>query len=127
MTLDITSLYTNIPHDGGLEALNFYLQQRDSTLNPPNCFITDLARFVMKYNYFSFENDFYLQVSGTSMGTICAPNYANLFVVFFEKEFVFNSVKNRYMQKIINGTDTLTTFSVYFLETQMNLLILLLY
>lgn len=26
LTLGITSLYTNIPHEGGLEALNFYLR-----------------------------------------------------------------------------------------------------
>ncbi len=101
LTLDITSLYTNIPHEGGLEALSFYLQDRESTLNPPNSFIIDLATFVMKYNYFSFENDFYLQVSGTSMGTICAPNYANLFVGFFEKNFIFNPVKNTHISKIV--------------------------
>ncbi len=55
----------------------------------------------MKYNYFSFQNDFYLQVSGTSMGTICAPNYANLFVGLLEKNFIFNPDKNTHWHKII--------------------------
>lgn len=90
ITMDITSLYTNIPHNGGLEALSFYLQDDSDSSTPPNQLILDLTEFIMKYNYFRFENDFYLQISGTSMGTICAPNYANLFVGFFEKKFVFN-------------------------------------
>lgn len=101
LTLDITSLYTNIPHDGGLEALAFYLQDRSHISHHPNQLIIDLAEFVMKFNFFTFERDFYLQVSGTSMGTVCAPNYANLYVGLFENKFVFNSNHNKYHSNII--------------------------
>lgn len=31
-------------------------------------------------NYFNFDKTFYQQISGTSMGTICTPNYANLYM-----------------------------------------------
>ncbi|KAJ0050344.1 hypothetical protein NL108_017792 [Boleophthalmus pectinirostris] len=55
----------------------------------------------MKYNYFTFENDFYLQISGTNMGTVCAPNSANLYVGLFENKFVFNSAHNQYLSSII--------------------------
>lgn len=80
LTLDVTSLYTNIPHEEGIQAMNFYLQNRTETEKPPNEFISALTVFVMKYNFFRFENDFYQQILGTSMGTICAPNYANLYM-----------------------------------------------
>ena len=101
LTLDVTSLYTNIPHSEGLEALNHFLLNRDQTINPPNKFIADLATFVMEYNYFCFDGDFYLQTSGVSMGTICAPNYANLFMGYFENNFVFNPEMNVYLPRIL--------------------------
>lgn len=101
LTLDVTSLYTNIPHEGGLEALKFFLQNRDNTVNPPNDFILDLAGLVMRHNYFVFDRDFYLQTSGTSMGSICAPNYANLYMGFFEHCFVNNPDKNRHLNRIL--------------------------
>ena len=33
-TFDVESLYTNIPHTGGLQVLQNFLQQRDSILAP---------------------------------------------------------------------------------------------
>lgn len=100
VTLDIASLYTNIPHESGLEALDFYLKDRESGATPPSEFLIDLAAFVMRKNYFMFNGDFYLQVSGTSMGSICAPNYANLFVGFFERNFVMNMEKNTHLPRV---------------------------
>lgn len=101
VTLDIASLYTNIPHEGGLDALKFYLSEREDTATPPSELLWELTALVMKKNYFMFHGDFYLQVSGTSMGSICAPNYANLFVGFFEANFVMNPEKNTHLSKII--------------------------
>ena len=102
VTLDVTSLYTNIPHDGGLEALKFFLLHRDDSETPPNDFIIELTNLVMKYNYFKFDNEFYLQTSGTSMGSICAPNYANLYMGYFEHTFVSNPDVNGHFNKILN-------------------------
>ena len=101
LTLDVTSLYTNIAHEAGLDALKFYLSQRDQTVKPPNQFIIDLASYVLKYNYFSFDNEFFLQVSGTSMGSIFAPNFANLFMGHFEENCVYNTEKNVFKENII--------------------------
>lgn len=46
------------------------------------------------------DKKFYLQVPGTSMGSIVAPNHANLFVGYFEKNYVFKSTVNIYQSKI---------------------------
>lgn len=61
LTLDISSLYTNITHEKGLNALRYYLAERDKALFPPSYFLVEMASYVLKYNYFSFDNDFYLQ------------------------------------------------------------------
>lgn len=106
LSLDISSLYTCIPHDGGLEALGFYLQDRTHISLHPNQLIIDLAEFVMKNNFFTFERDFYLQVSGTSMGTVCAPNYANLYLGYFENKFVLILHIINITRTLSNGSDT---------------------
>lgn len=99
VTLDVESLYTNISHDRGLDALGFYLQDRTDL--PPSHFIVELASMVLKLNYFSFIGEFYLQLKGTSMGSTFAPDYANLYVGFFEQKYVFNREMNPFSQKIL--------------------------
>ena len=42
------------------------------------------ANFVLKDNTLTFDSEFYLQVKGTAMDTIFAPNYANLTVGYHE-------------------------------------------
>ncbi len=51
---------------------------------PPSEFLIEMASYVLKYNYFNFDKDFFLQISGTAMGSIFAPNYANLFIGYNE-------------------------------------------
>lgn len=46
VTLGVQSLYTNIPHERGTEALGFYLQ--DGTDSPPSEFIGELASLGLK-------------------------------------------------------------------------------
>ena len=78
-TADVTSLYTNIPHDDGVHACRVALDSNDSK-NFPTSFITGLLRLVLTKNHFHFNGDFYTQISGCSMGTKLAPSYANLFM-----------------------------------------------
>lgn len=78
VSLDVQSLYTSIPHDVGLGAIQSFLYQ-DPMLNPRQAsFIVEATSFCLTYNYFKFENDFFLQVNGTAMRANFAPSYANL-------------------------------------------------
>lgn len=86
-SMDVTSLYTNIPHDAGLAALEYYLQTNQV---PHADFLLSLANEVLKKNYFMFQNRFFLQTQGTAMGSPMAPNYANLFMGKFEHDFIYN-------------------------------------
>lgn len=56
LTLDIASLYTNISHVRGLNALRHYLSARCDVI-PPSELLVDMASYVLKYNYFSFDKD----------------------------------------------------------------------
>ena len=82
-TLDVSSLYTNIPNNEGILAVAAKLRQ-DPTKGPIANFILDLLKLVLHSMNFNFNGDHYLQTGGTAMGTSLAPNYANLFMDRFE-------------------------------------------
>ena len=82
MTLDVKSLYTNIPNDEGIEAANFYL--RSSEHRDLSQAIAAFLTLILTLNNFQFNDENYIQLNGASMGTKCAPSYANLFMGYFE-------------------------------------------
>jgi hypothetical protein len=86
MTADIVSLYPSIPHEFGLKATNFMLRklchEHAMTLDIP--FIMELLSFVLKSNYFSYNDLVYHQDFGTAMGTPLAVAYADLTVAYIE-------------------------------------------
>ena len=57
--------------------------------NPTNISICELLRLVLTCNNFQFNNEHYLQVGGTAMGTKVAPSFANIFMGWFEDTFVY--------------------------------------
>ena len=90
--LDVSSLYTNIPHDEGLAVIDSLLTGRDEF--PSNDYIRKFLNMVLKYNCFRFNEEFYLQINGTAMGTHVAPTYAIIFMNDFENKYVYSSQYN---------------------------------
>ena len=89
-TLDITSLYKNIPHNEGTQAIKEFLAiHRDTNVLPHNSYITELLKVVLTNNYFDFNCKHYHQKSETAMGTKLAPSYVNLFMTKFEQIHVY--------------------------------------
>ena len=82
-TLDVTSLYTNIPNQEGIVAVADKLRS-DPKKQGIAKYILDLLKLVLHNMYFQFNGDHYIQIGGTAMGTALAPNYANLFMDKFE-------------------------------------------
>ena len=78
--LDVSSLYTNIPHKEGIEAcrkgLNSSGHLSRSRLKTES--ICDLMRMILTMNNFEFDNNHFIQLHGTAMGTRMATAYANL-------------------------------------------------
>ena len=83
----MTALYTNIPHQDGInKVLNF--MRKNGASQQELEIVEHLLNHILKKNYFQFDNKTYLQISGTAMGTRCAPNYAIIFMAKLEEEFL---------------------------------------
>ena len=89
-TLDITSLYTNIPHNEGIQSIKEMLAiHKPPKSLPQKSYIIELLEVILTNNHFEFNGKHYHQVSGTAMGTKLAPSYANLFMAKFEEKYVY--------------------------------------
>ena len=95
-TMDIVSLYSNIPHDLGITAITYWINMlpQSHARFPPE-FILTCLEIVLKNNIFCFNNLFYKQVKGTAMGTKCAPYYATLTLGYLEKVVIAPIIESR--------------------------------
>ena len=84
VSMDVTSLYTNIPHNDGIEACREAWDQR-AVKEPPTECLVQLLTLVLKHSNFTFNGEHFLQINGTAMGTKMAPSYANIFMGKLEK------------------------------------------
>ena len=92
-SIDIKSFYTNILVREGIEAFRKTLEET-SNLSIPVDYLIKLLKLVMESNIFTFDNEFWIQLIGTSMGTRVAPTYANLFMGKLEKQLLQNCPEN---------------------------------
>lgn len=60
VTLDVSSLYTNIPHNEGIEACQRALQTCPSPA-PPTTYLTRMIELILKLNNFSFNDEHYFR------------------------------------------------------------------
>lgn len=82
-SFDVDQLYTNLPNELGLEAVEKTFQREP---RPIHKHILKLLRMLLENNDFEFNNKHYLQVHGTSMGACFAPNYANISLAYWEEQ-----------------------------------------
>ena len=108
-TMDITSLYTVIPNNEGLQALKYFFNQRP--IKKPS----SETLLVLTLNCFSFGGNYYKQINGVTMGTKMGPSYAgnvNLFVGFIENKFFSNyhgpkpDLYKRYIDDCVGATSS---------------------
>ena len=89
-TLDVPSLYTNIPNGEGIRSMGKVLEAfRPNGTKPSNTLLLRLLTLVLRTNNFTFCGKHYLQVGGTAMGTKGAPNSAIKYMHCWEKKFVY--------------------------------------
>ena len=88
VTFDVENLYSNIPHDLGLEAIDFWINKYPDEL--PNSiskeFIINSIKLILENNSFCFNDTYFLQTKGTAMGTKFAPVYATLVLAYLEEK-----------------------------------------
>ena len=88
VSFDVTSLYTNISHDLGLEAIQFWLEKHPELIHKrfTKEFIMEGIKTIIENNNFMFDGCFYNQIRGTAMGTKFAPTYATLVLAYLEEK-----------------------------------------
>jgi len=93
VTCDVESMYTNINSTDGLKTVEFFFNNYPDAKRPDG-HILDLLKISLFNNDFLFNGKFRLQKSGTAMGKIFAPSYANLLMAKIEEDF-FQSINFR--------------------------------
>ena len=83
VTMDVRSLYTNIPNAEGISAAKRAFDNHSKKTTTTKLIPTSLA-LILSLNNFVFDCIHYLQIKGCTMDTICAPAYANIFMENFE-------------------------------------------
>ena len=91
VTMDVTSLYPNIPNHEGMVAVAQTLFREDPDYDISKQDLLLLLKLVLHKNNFEFNGEHYLQVGGTAMGTKLAPSYANIFMAKIEEDLLRGS------------------------------------
>jgi hypothetical protein len=86
-----------IPNDEGVA--NVVKEMTSKTTLPPKTLET-LLNLVLKNNIFKFDDEDFVQINGTAMGTIMAPTYANVFLKHKEEKNLLNPLLNPYLKNL---------------------------
>ena len=79
VTADVVGFYPNIPYELGFQFLRKRLNETGICKLPTEEIIS-MAEFILKNNYFEFNEKVCKQISGTAIGTKFAPPYACIFM-----------------------------------------------
>jgi len=86
-TLDAQSMYTNIDTTHALEVFKTFFT--DIKLDVKHAkLLLDATELVMRNNIFAFGDTYWLQLTGTAMGTPPAPMYATLYYYIHERTII---------------------------------------
>ena len=101
VTYDVESLYTNIDHDLGIEAIGYWIDKHRDKVNYrfSKDFICKAIQIILQNNTFQFNDEFYLQKNGTAMGTKMAPTYAILVLAYLEEK-LYEKIETQYSKEL---------------------------
>ena len=86
-TADAVSMYTNIDITHGVETFHKWLNEFEPEIPPdfPRELFLETLQLVMENNVFQFDDTYWLQKTGTAMGTSAACMYATLYYAYHER------------------------------------------
>ena len=87
VTADAVSMYTNIDTNHGLDTLKkwFQLHAHELPHGYPTDMVLEAVELVMRNNVFQFDDTYWLQLTGTAMGTSLACIYATIYFSYHEE------------------------------------------
>ena len=88
-TLDVCSLYTNIPQEEGIKIVcRFYEEHYQSNLSIPTQLFTDLMRLILTENSLKFNDKHYLEIYDIAVGTKMAVTFSVIFIPHIKKQLL---------------------------------------
>lgn len=90
-SFDVEQLYTNIPIEGALTALQIIFNRFPDPKRPDSV-ILNLLKIILFGNDFTFNNSLYLQIKGVAMGQRFAPSVANLYLAIWEERLLSSTI-----------------------------------
>ena len=117
VTFDVVQLYPNILHEEGIEIMKTFLNERDNKPVSTES-LCDLAKLILKENYFELGDEVYRQILGTAIGTKFAPTYANIFMAGLKRKIFESSEFNPFLWLRLwtEGEENLNNFFKYLNE-----------
>ena len=113
VSMDVTSLYTNIPQEEGIDTVCrayeiFYRNEPPI----PTQLLKRALRLILQENSFQFNGKNYLQTHGTAMGTKMAVAFSNIFMNKVDTEILSQSeLKPRVWKRFIDDIFSLWTIN----------------
>lgn len=99
VTMDVSSLYTCIPHEDIRLILDKHFRSRE-VQEPASYFLLELHDLIIEKNYFRLEHQFYFQMQGVVMGSSAPPTIANLFMVSLKKTLIYHQETNLFLTNV---------------------------
>ena len=91
--MDVTSLYTNIPQEEGIQTVcKAYVSFYQNKTLIPTPLLEQALRLNLHENSFESNEKNFLQTHGTAMGTKIAVSFANIFMAKVETDILSQSV-----------------------------------
>ena len=89
-SLDVDSLFTNIPLDETINlCVDLLCPTDNSTINGiPKGHFRKLLELYTSESFFMFNGSYYKQIDGVAMGSPLGPTLANAFMCFYEQKWL---------------------------------------
>ena len=90
-SLDVDSLFTNIPLDETIDiCVNQLFENTDTVEGFKKSELKQLLCLATKESYFIFNGLLYKQIDGVAMSSPLEPSFANAFLLYYEKNWLNN-------------------------------------
>jgi len=91
--MDVTSLYTTIPHEEGIATVcTAYHEFHRNNPPIPTKYLRKMLTLILKENSLRFNGKDYHQIHGTAMGPKMAVAFANIFVASIETKILSENI-----------------------------------
>jgi hypothetical protein len=80
--------FTPLPNDQGIQACVDMFNENNIITPEITQSVIDILSLILNKNYFTFNNEHFLQIHGTAMGSPMARTCANIFMAILERKLL---------------------------------------